>query len=70
MRLTGRPRTPLGCLACSDALALPTAPPAFNARSDCTHTVTLPNHTNAFTGRRVLQPAGYPNTVHHYYTNH
>jgi hypothetical protein len=41
----------------------------FNTRSDYTHTVTLPNHTAAFTGRRVLQPTGQSNTVHHFYTN-
>lgn len=41
----------------------------FNTRSDYTHTVTLPNHTTAFTGRPVLQPTGQSNTVHHFYTN-
>jgi hypothetical protein len=115
VRLTGRPRTPLGCLACADALAPPTAHPpqpggsdhvifisvdglsagllrdligndlagdyahfrrfgyegaiTFNAHSDDTHTVTLPNHTIMLTGRPVLQPVGQPNTVHHCYTN-
>ena len=41
----------------------------FNARTDNTHTDTLPNHTSMLTGRPVLQPAGQPNTVHHGYTN-
>jgi len=41
----------------------------FNARTDYTHTITLPNHTTMITGRPVLQPAGQPNTVHHGYTS-
>lgn len=41
----------------------------FNARTDFTHTVTIPNHTTMLTGRPVLQPSGQPNTVHHGYTN-
>ncbi|MCH8343162.1 MAG: alkaline phosphatase family protein [Planctomycetes bacterium] len=41
----------------------------FNARTDFTHTNTLPNHTSMLTGRPVLQPAGQPNTVHHGYTS-
>ena len=40
----------------------------FNARTDYTHTITLPNHTSMLTGRPVLQPAGAPNTVHHGWT--
>ena len=39
-----------------------------NARTDYTHSVTLPNHTSMITGRPVSQPAGMPNTVHHGYT--
>jgi len=41
----------------------------FNARTDYTHTVTLPNHTTMITGRPVLQPAGQPVTVYHGYTS-
>ena len=41
----------------------------FNARTDVTHTDTLPNHTTMLTGRPVLQPSGQPNTVQHGYTN-
>ena len=33
-----------------------------NARTDYTHTNTLPNHTCMFTGRPVLQPDGMPDT--------
>ena len=40
----------------------------LNARTDFTHTNTLPNHTTMLTGRPVLQPEGQPNTVHHGYT--
>lgn len=40
----------------------------WNARTDYTHTLTLPNHTSMLTGRPVARPAGQPNTVHHGYT--
>jgi hypothetical protein len=39
-----------------------------NARTDYTHTNTVPNHTSILTGRPVDQPAGMPNTVQHGYT--
>lgn len=35
------------------------------ARTDYTHTITLPNHTSMVTGRPVSQPVGQPNTLHH-----
>lgn len=41
----------------------------FNARTDFTHTTTLPNHTTMLTGRPVLRPFGQPNTIHHGYTS-
>jgi hypothetical protein len=41
----------------------------FNARTDVTHTNTLPNHTTMLTGRPVSQPPGQPNTVHHGWTS-
>lgn len=41
----------------------------FNARTDFTHTNTIPNHTTMLTGRPVLLPAGQPSTTPHGYTN-
>jgi Type I phosphodiesterase / nucleotide pyrophosphatase len=38
-----------------------------NARTDFTHTVTIPNHTCMITGRPVEQPEGMPDTTHHGY---
>ena len=40
-----------------------------NARTDYTHTLTLPNHTSMLTGRPVLPPAGAPATTHHNWTS-
>ncbi len=40
----------------------------YNARTDYTHTNTIPNHTSMLTGRPVSQPAGLPDTTHHGYT--
>lgn len=41
----------------------------FNARTDYTHTITLPNHTCMISGRPVLQPFGQQVSVHHGYTS-
>ncbi len=40
-----------------------------NARTDFTHTVTLPNHASMITGRPVLAPRGKPSTVSHNWTS-
>jgi predicted AlkP superfamily pyrophosphatase or phosphodiesterase len=40
-----------------------------NARTDYTHTVTLPNHTCMITGRPTLQPDGMAGTLFHGYTS-
>ncbi len=40
----------------------------FNARTDYSHTNTLPNHVSMLTARPVTQPAGLPNTTHHGWT--
>lgn len=37
----------------------------LDARTDYTHTITLPNHTSMLTGRPVLAPAGQDATVPH-----
>ncbi len=39
-----------------------------NARTDYTHTVTLPNHTTMITGRPVFQPEGMEQIVYHNWT--
>jgi hypothetical protein len=41
----------------------------WNARTDYTHTITLPNHTSMLTGRPVSRPSGWPNTAHHGWTD-
>lgn len=40
----------------------------LNARTDVTHTVTLPNHATMVTGRPVLVPSGLEPTVSHNWT--
>jgi len=40
-----------------------------NARTDYTHTITLPNHTSMITGRPVSQPSGFPAMTEHGFTN-
>lgn len=40
----------------------------FNARTDYTHTNTLPNHTTMITARPVLQPSDASSAIHHGYT--
>ena len=41
----------------------------WNARTDYSHTITLPNHTSMLTARPVSQPSGLPNTTHHGWTS-
>lgn len=40
-----------------------------NARTDFTHTITLPNHTSMITGRPVAQPEGMTGMFSHGYTS-
>lgn len=40
-----------------------------NARTDFTHSVTLPNHTSMITGRPTLQPEGVAGALFHGYTS-
>ena len=41
----------------------------FNARTDFSHTNTLPNHVSMLSGRPVQRPAGQAVTVNHGYTS-
>jgi hypothetical protein len=41
----------------------------YNARTDFSHTNTLPNHASMLTGRPVLTPPGRPATVPHNWTS-
>lgn len=41
----------------------------LNARTDTTHTVTLPNHTSMITGRPVQTPQEWAQAKGHYWTN-
>ncbi|RYX83847.1 hypothetical protein EON83_12945 [bacterium] len=40
----------------------------LNARTDYTHTITLPNHTSMITGRPVQTPVEWPEALGHYWT--
>jgi hypothetical protein len=40
----------------------------LNARTDYTHTITLPNHTSMVTGRPVQTPPEWPEALGHYWT--
>ena len=41
----------------------------MNARCDYDFSETVPNHATMFMARPVIQPAGFPDTVHHGYNN-
>lgn len=41
----------------------------YDARTDYTHTITLPNHTSMLTGRPVSRPSGWPNSAQHGWTS-